>query len=175
MTSNETKMSGKKQSPWRNPWVIGWISLVVVVVVMNVVMVMFAVTGNPGIVADDFYDRGQDYEQNMLKKKARDPGWLMDIEAPDFIELNQPTTFHYTVTGKEGEAVKVNSVVFYAYRPSDVKMDFSKEMQMIEPGVYQVDVSFPLKGAWDVLVSAKGDQDEYNTPLRIGVAIDWVP
>ncbi len=175
MTSNESKRADSNQSPWRNPWVIGWIALVVVVVAMNIVMVTFSITGNPGIVAEDFYDRGQDYEQNMLKRQARDPGWLMEIESPDFIELAKPTTFNYTVTSKEGGQVTVDKVVFYAYRPSDAKMDFSKEMTLVEPGLYTVDVSFPLKGAWDVLVSAKTGEDEYNTPLRLGVAIDWVP
>jgi nitrogen fixation protein FixH len=175
MSVNASNKPNSNTSPWRNPWVIGWVSLVVIVVAMNVVMVMFAIKGNPGIVADDFYDRGQDYEQNMLKRQARDPGWLMDVESPEYIELAQPTTFTYTVSGKEGEHVEVDRVVFYVYRPSDAKMDFSKEMTEVAPGEYTVEVSFPLKGAWDVLVSAKTGDDEYNTSLRLGVAIDWIP
>ena len=175
MAGQKLNQVDKKQSAWRSPWLIGWILLIVVVLVVNIIMITFSISGNPGIVVEDYYDRGKDYEQNMLKRMARDPGWQMNIEAPDFIELDQPTTFRYTVVGKDGELVDVNKVVFYAYRPSDVNMDFSKEMQLVEPGLYQVDVSFPLKGAWDILVSAKGESDEYNTPLRIGVAIDWVP
>lgn len=176
MADNEVKPIDKKQSAWwRNPWVIGWLSLLVVVLVMNIIMIMFSISGNPGVVTADYYDRGKDKEQNTLKKRARNPGWQMAIEAPEFIELDQPTTFRYTVTDREGETVQVDRVVFYAYRPSDDAMDFSKEMQMVEPGLYQVEVSFPLKGAWDLLVGAKSGEDEYHTSLRLGVGIDWVP
>lgn len=175
MTANSDKQSSNRHSGWRNPWVIGWVLLIVVVLVMNIVMILFSISGNPGIVAEDYYDRGQDYEQNMLKRMARDPGWLMRVEAPDYIELDTPTTFRYHVADKAGGTVQVDQVVFYAYRPSDAKKDFSQEMRMVSPGEYEANVSFPLKGAWDIIVSATNGEDEYNTSLRIGVAIDWVP
>ena len=48
-------------------------------------------------------------------------------------------------------------------------------MREIEPGVYEAEISFPLIGAWDTLVSVKQGEDEYSTPQRIGVGMDWVP
>ncbi|MEW8470307.1 MAG: FixH family protein, partial [Candidatus Thiodiazotropha sp.] len=82
---------------------------------------------------------------------------------------------HYSVKDKDGYPISRHDVIFHAYRPSDANQDFSVPMKQTAPGEYQAEVSFPLKGAWDTLVSIKNGEDEYNTPKRIGVGIDWVP
>ncbi|MEJ2608477.1 MAG: FixH family protein [Candidatus Thiodiazotropha sp.] len=165
----------EKNSAWRSPWVIAWIAMVVIFFTMNMIMIYFAIDNNPGLVVDDFYDRGQDYEKNMLKRKARDPKWKMRVKLPPKIEINQPVVWHFTVSDKEGAPIDRDEVVFYAYRPSDAKQDFSSPMQRVGPGVYEVTVKFPLKGIWDTLVSIRNGEDEYHTPKRIGVGIDWIP
>jgi nitrogen fixation protein FixH len=165
----------KKQSAWRSPWVIGWILMVVIFFTMNMIMIYLAQDNNPGLVVEDFYDRGQDYEQNMLKRQARNPGWQMKIDLPKKIDVDEKVTCRFSVKDKEGKPVAPDAVTFFAYRPSDAKQDFSHPMEMVEPGVYQAEVSFPLLGAWDVLVSAQNGEDEYNTPKRLGIGIDWIP
>jgi nitrogen fixation protein FixH len=164
-----------KNSPWRNPWVIGWISMVVIFITMNMIMIYMATNNNPGLVVDDFYKRGQDYEKNMLKRQARDPGWQMRIQLPKKIEFDEPVICRFRVADKAGQPVQPDSVTFYAYRPSDKAADFSSQMRMVEPGLYEAEVRFPLLGAWDTLVSAKQGDDEFYAPKRIGVGIDWIP
>ncbi|MEJ2395867.1 MAG: FixH family protein [Candidatus Thiodiazotropha sp.] len=164
-----------KNSAWRSPWVIAWVAMVVIFFTMNMVMIYFAQSNNPGLVAEDFYDRGQDYEKNMLKRQARNPGWHMKVVLPKKIGVDEPVICRFTVSDKDGEPVDPTAVIFYAYRPSDAKQDFNVPMQQVEPGIYEAEVRFPLLGAWDTLVSAKRGDDEYNTPKRIGVGIDWVP
>jgi nitrogen fixation protein FixH len=167
-------MSDKK-SAWRSPWVIAWVSMVVIFFTMNMVMIYLAADKNPGLVVDDFYDRGQDYEKNRLKRMARDPGWKMKIHLPRKIEVDEPVNCRFSVIDKSGNPVRPDAVTFYAYRPSDKNADFSVPMREVGPGSYEAEVSFPLLGAWDTLVSAKQGEDEFNTPKRIGVGIDWVP
>jgi nitrogen fixation protein FixH len=164
-----------KNSAWRSPWVIAWVAMVVIFFTMNMVMIYFAQSNNPGLVAEDFYDRGQDYEKNMLKRQARNPGWHMKVVLPRKIGVDEPVICRFTVSDKDGEPVDPTAVIFYAYRPSDAKQDFTVPMHQVEPGIYEAEVRFPLLGAWDTLVSAKRGDDEYNTPKRIGVGIDWVP
>ena len=165
----------EKKSAWRSPWVIAWVAMVVIFFSMNMIMIYLAVDNNPGLVVDDFYDRGQDYEKNMLKRQARDPKWSMRVELPRKIEIGQPVLCRFKVSDKEGNPIDRDEVTFYAYRPSDAKQDFSSPMQRVGPGVYETTVSFPLKGAWDTLVSIRNGEDEYQAPKRIGVGIDWVP
>ena len=149
--------------------------MVVIFFTMNVIMIYMAADNNPGLVVDDFYERGQDYEKNMLKRQARDPGWNMRIELPKNIEVNQPVLCRFRITDQSGQPVQADAVTFYAYRPSDKDADFSQPLEQVEPGIYEAEISFPLLGAWDTLVSAKQGEDEFNTPKRIGVGIDWVP
>lgn len=165
-----------KNSAWRSPWVIAWVAMVVIFFSMNMIMIFMAADNNPGLVVDNFYERGQDYEKNMLKRRARNPGWNMQLELPNLIEqVNQPVTCRLTVHDKSGQPVTPESVTFYAYRPSDAGQDFSIPMGQIKPGVYEAEIRFPLLGAWDTLVSVKQGEDEYSTPQRIGVGMDWVP
>jgi len=169
------KNSANKNSAWRSPWVIAWVAMVVIFFSMNLFMIFMAVDNNPGLVVDDFYARGQDYEKNMLKRQARDPGWTMRIQLPKKIEVNETVTCRFSVKDKAGLPISPDSVTFYAYRPSDSDQDFSVPMREVETGLYEAQLSFPLFGAWDALVSVKNGEDEFNTPRRIGVGMDWIP
>jgi nitrogen fixation protein FixH len=111
----------------------------------------------------------------MLKRQARNPGWQMTVTFPKKIEPNQAVTCSYSVLDKMGEPVDPDEVIFYAYRPSDAKQDFQLPMKRVGPGQYEVEVNFALKGVWDILVSAKEGEDEYNTPKRVSVGIDLIP
>jgi nitrogen fixation protein FixH len=164
-----------KRSAWRSPWVIAWVAMVAVFFTMNAIMIYLASSGNPGLVVEDFYDRGQDYEKNMLKRQARDPKWRMRVAFPKKIEMGQPVLCRFTVKNKEGVPIDREKVIFYAYRPSDAKQDFSLPMKQVGPGSYEAQVTFPLKGVWDTLVSIQDGEDEYNVPKRVGVSIDWIP
>ncbi|MCW4242818.1 MAG: FixH family protein, partial [Candidatus Thiodiazotropha taylori] len=75
--------------------------MVVVFFTMNMIMIYLATQNNPGLVVDDFYDRGQDYEKNMLKRQARDPKWVMKIKLPSKIEIGQPVVCQYSVKDRE--------------------------------------------------------------------------
>lgn len=165
----------EKKSAWHSPWVIGWLVMVAIFFTMNMIMIYLAKSNNPGLVVENFYERGQDYEKNMLKRQARDPGWQMVVALPKKIGVDEAVACRFTVTDKAGAPVEPDAVTFYAYRPSDAKQDFNLPMQKIGPGLYETEVRFPLMGAWDTLVSVKHGEDEYSAAKRIGVGIDWLP
>jgi nitrogen fixation protein FixH len=154
---------------WKSPWVIGWVLLVVTVLGVNLFMVLLAINTSPGLVNEDFYERGQDYEKTLFSKRANDPGWHMQIDLPKQIVAGNHTPVNFTVRDKAGIAVPADSVTFFAYRPSDAKRDFSLAMDQIDKGLYSTKAQFRLKGFWDVLVSVKKDGEEYNIGERIVV------
>ena len=167
----ESSSRPQKESAWRSPWVIAWFGLLLVFVIANGIMIYLAAEKSPGLVVKDFYERGQDYEQNMLKRMARDPGWKMKILAPDFIDVGKPVLFRFNVTDKAGVPITPDEVTLHAYRPSDADEDFSLPMQAIAPGKYQVEASFPLLGVWEILISAKNGEDEYNTAYDFSAGV----
>jgi len=160
-----------KQSAWRSPWVIAWVGILVAFVLISGVRIFLAIDTNPGLVVQDYYERGQDYEENRLKREARDPGWNMEIEAPAFVDVSSPVLYGFRVTDRAGNPVSPDAVIFYAYRPADATQDFAVPMEPVGPGYYQASVSFPLLGVWDILISAKQGQDEFNLPHRISAGV----
>jgi len=161
-----------KQSPWRSPWVIAWVGMLVAFVLVSGYRVYLAIQTNPGLVDENYYERGQDFERNRLKKMARDPGWKMKLEEPKMVDIGKPARYRFRVTDKTGIPVVPDSVTFYVYRPSDAKMDFSVVMQQVGAGEYEADITFPLLGLWDILVSVNNGEDEYNHPHWVSAGVN---
>ncbi len=161
----------KKDSPWRNPWFLGWMGLLAAFLMANFFMIYLTISSDsPGLVVDDYYNRGQDYEDNMLKRKAKDPGWKMKVIAPESIEMAKDVIINFSVRDTAAKPINRDSVVFRVYRPSDAKQDFTVPMQRIDDGLYEAHVSFPLPGVWDVLVTVPNEDIEINFPHRVDVA-----
>lgn len=165
-----TEQAGKGGSAWRSPWVIGWIGLVVAVLGVNLTMVYFAVSTNPGLVNDDYYERGQDYEKHLASRLAKDPGWTMKPEIPRDIRASVPTSVRVVLADRSGQAVTPDQVTFFAYRPSDKSLDFSVPMTDMGGGRFVARLAFPLYGHWDWLIAVEQGADEYTTGASLVVA-----
>lgn len=162
----------KPNSALRSPWVLTFIFMFCSIVVANGVLLYFATTNPRSLVAENYYDRGQDYEQNMLKRMAKDPGWNMDLIAPNVVKMDVPASFKFVLFDKQGKVVNPDAVTFYAYRPSDSRADFSLPMVKLSAGNYQVDATFALKGVWDLIASVTRGDDEFNVALRVRVSVN---
>ncbi len=162
----------RTQSAWRSPWVIGFTLMGVIFVAANVYLIWIAGDRAPSMVVEDYYERGQDYEKNMLKRLAKDPGWVMELTPPEKIVMNTEAEFGFVLMDKEGGVVNPDSVTIYAYRPSDADADFSVPMQRLSTGNYRASLAFPLKGVWDLLASVKEGEDEFNVSHRIHVSVN---
>lgn len=154
---------------WKSPWVIGLVALVLVVLGVNLTMVYLAIATNPGLVADDFYERGRNYEQGVISKIARDPGWGMHADIPEEIRAGEEAAIRFFLTDGVGQPVTADGVELYAYRPSDREQDFRVPMREEAKGRYLAEVSFPLFGAWDALIAVSHGDDEYSVGRRIEV------
>ena len=157
-------------SNWRNPWVIGIIVVLTIFVLANVYTIYLTTQDVPGLVVDNYYERGQYYEENMLKRQAQDPGWKMKVQAPELIKVGKKEFINVTVIDGEAKPVNQDSVMFHLYRPSDATKDFSLPMKRIDDGLYEVEVSFPLPGVWDALVALPFQDYEINLPYRFEIA-----
>lgn len=156
-------------SPWHNPWIRAWIGLILVVLAVNLTFVYLAISTNPGLVSDDFYDRGQHYEQTLATRLAKDPGWTTALDIPDDLRPGEPATIRVILVDKAGQPVTPDGVTFYAYRPSDKRRDFTVPMVEEGKGRYAARVTFPLFGAWDGLIAVRQGEDEFTTGKRITV------
>ncbi|MFW5723446.1 MAG: FixH family protein [Halochromatium sp.] len=157
-------------SAWGSPWVIGWMGLILVVLAVNATMIALAFATNPGLVIEDYYERGRQVERTLATRRADSPGWTMSLDTPADISKGRATTVRFHVVDGVGQPVRPERVTYYAYRPSDASADFSQPMIEEAPGRYAVEVSFAMAGLWDTLVAAEIDGQEVVFDQRIGVA-----
>lgn len=160
----------RSNSAWRSPWFIGWIALIVVVLGVNVTMIVLAFVTNPGLVVDDYYERGRDVERTLATRRAEAPGWTMSLDTPADVAEDTATTIRFYVVDSAGQPVQPDRVTYYAYRPSDPAADFSVPMVEEAPGRYSAEVTFSISGLWDTLVAAQTEGQEVAFDQRIGVA-----
>lgn len=159
-------------SAFRSPWVIGWIGLILTVLTVNLIMVYLAIATNPGLVNEDYYERGQDYEQTLMSRRARAPDWTMRVDVPSPIAVGEMQSIRFFVVDKAGQPVDPDAVTFFAYRPSDASQDFALSMTREGRGRYLARVAFPLIGVWDTLVAVTTGADEHSVSRRIEVSRD---
>jgi nitrogen fixation protein FixH len=150
--------------------VIGWIAMLLVVLIVNATLVILGMSTNPGLVIQNFYDRGQDYEKNWVSRQNRDPGWILRADVPQDLRAGEPASIRFFLVDRAGQPAVVESGAhFHAYRPSDVKQDFDLPMVAEGRGRFRVDVTFPLVGVWDTLVAVRQGDEEFSLGKRIKV------
>ena len=155
----------------RNPWVLGWLGFVMIVLAVNIGLILLSRSSNPGLVDKNYYDHGRDFERNVLKNiAARESlGWETRLEIPERIVMAQPTLLRFTVVNNQGLPLSDAEVIVTAYRPADAAADFIVPLHAVASGRYQADISFPLKGTWDLIVKVKRATDSYDLTRRITV------
>lgn len=155
----------------RNPWVLGMIALLLLVVAINVGFIMMAMRSNPGLVDEKYYERGRDHEQNVLKEiAARNAlGLEARLNMPEQVVMAQSTPFYFTAMDKRGLPFTGADIHIRAYRPADASADFTVQMHDNGDGRYQAEMTFPLKGTWDLIVKVKRGENEYELTRRISV------
>ena len=164
-------ISQDSKRAWRNPWVLGWLALVLVVLMMNGVMITLAVVSNPGLVTEDYYEKGRDLEANVSSRmQARNAlGWTLNLDHPEDIYLQRPELVRLSIVDRVGQPLENARVTVQAYRPADADADFHARMEEIGPGLYQARMTFALKGLWDLKVNVERGEDRYDISQRLFV------
>ncbi|WP_210394913.1 FixH family protein [Motiliproteus sediminis] len=154
----------------KNPTLLVWGGLLAAFFVANGVFIYLAQQSNPGLVVDNYYERGQDYEKNMLKRMASQPDWQLSIDRPEKLQRGVEAMFELTALSGSGEVLNPDLVTVFGYRPTDAKFDFSTPMVELQSGIFRGAVVFPMAGNWDLLVTVEKDGVEHSVAERVRVA-----
>ena len=164
-------ISQDNKQAMRNPWVLGWLGLLITVVVVNVIFIVTAFRTSPGLVDDDYYEKGRYHDANYQQKlEARNRlGWNIHLQTPPSIKQGEPGNFNVNVIDRVGNPLRDATVTLQAYRPSDATADMQTELERIADGVFQSKLALPLKGFWDIKVTVVQGEESLNTERRINV------
>ena len=161
-------LSQSNKRAFRNPWVIGWIALLLLVLIVNGGMIITAFKTSPGLVKDDYYEQGRDYERTALQlmETRKRLGWEVSLDS-GVVVAAKPATLDVVVTDRDSNAVTGLSGYLQLYRPSDRDQDLVVPLSEVSPGHYQASYTLLLKGVWDLLLTLKSGEDEYMVEQRI--------
>jgi len=153
----------------RNPWILGWMGIIGMFFAFNAVFIYFAITTNPGLVTEDYYDQGRAYEENVLKIRAAQEAlnWETKLAIPGKIITNRPDTIRFSAVDSRGLPIMDADVSVVAYRPSDADADFKVRLAQAAPGQYQALIAFPLPGIWDLNVKVVDGENTFEASHRI--------
>jgi nitrogen fixation protein FixH len=165
------KYSQSNREAMRNPWFLGWLVLLATFLSVNAVFVILAITSNPGLVVQDYYQQGRQYEQHVLERIAAEKNlrWTTRLEIPKTIVRDLEDVYRFSIEDVRGLPVNNALVKLVAYRPSDAEADFVTTLQESTPGLYEGDLRFSLPGVWDLKVEVQSDADQYEMSHRIFV------
>jgi len=156
--------------PWKNPLVIIWFSILITVLCVNFFMVSMAIVTAPGLVIDDFYEKGKNMDKILAaQKKMGEMGWQLEIDLPD---LKEGKTAQVTlmVLDKEGEPLNIDTAVLYYYRPSDKDLDGEQELLPTGTlGEFTAEFMLNTKGKWDLIMEVTQGELVYNVGRSIMV------
>ncbi len=153
----------------RNPWVLAGMGLIATFLLVNATFIYYAITTSPGLVTEDYYDQGQDYENNMMKIMAAQNAlqWETKLAVPGHILTEQPDMFRFSAVDSRGVPIMDADVSVVAYRPSDADADFKVHLNQAAPGQYQALIAFPLPGIWDLNITVINGEETFNMSHRV--------
>lgn len=169
MSQANVNSNSNSQAWFKSPLLLGWLFLVITAMAGTIYMVIQANSGFPGLVVDDFYERGQNYEENILTKLENNEKWTTDFQVPEIIQ-NKSISIIFSINDKNGKPASAEKIILFAYRPSNAEKDFSAPMNLSDDqGTYQANMTFDSKGKWDLLASVTIDGTEVNYAKSIFV------
>ena len=164
-------ISQKNNEALKNPWVLGLLAFLVTFLSANAIFIYMAFKHPPSLVVEDFYERGERFEETQKRIEAeKDLGWTGTFLFPAKARVNQSQNYEVLIHDQNSTALQLDSLVIYAYRPSDAQADFSAEMNKTSPGLYSAELSFSLPGTWDLIAEAKQGEKEFLVMKRISIS-----
>lgn len=143
--------------PRRSHWGTG-IALVFLLFCAGIFLLVYsAATSSVDLVADDYYERGIDYEKRIgAIERAREGG------APKVKSLGDAVEVEFRSPLKAGT---VGTIVLY--RPADRRMDLSVPLSLDSLATQRITSSRLSPGLWRVQISWSSSGQEYyaETPL----------
>lgn len=153
-----TTATANKRDKWI-PWY--FVAFFAVLAVMDGIFVYLATNTHTGVVTEQAYDRGLNYNETVEAAEAQAAlGWQGAIS----YSSNGILTFD--LSANDAPLVGAEVVAEFT-RPTHNGVDFSIPLVDLYNGRYQALVDFPLDGVWDARVFVTWKQQQYQQGKRL--------
>lgn len=158
-------MAKARQRGWWYPYI--FLGMFVVVVGVNGTMAYFATSTFSGLSTENAYEKGLAYNQNLAMAKAQAAmGWTEQADMTPVPGQAGKAGLGISYRDRNGKPVTGLEVRASLSRPA--VRGYERDVRLAEAGNgrYDVDLSLPLSGAWDVEIVAVGTGVAYQSKHR---------
>jgi nitrogen fixation protein FixH len=158
-------ISQSNKAGLRNPWLLGMLGLIVLVLGVNITFVWYSANANRStLVERDYKTKDRKANEEVLKELGtqRALAWQTTIRKPESLVVNVPAVYEISVVDREGKPVSGGTLEVEVYRAADESKDFTVPFKEVSPGNYQGQVSFPLKGFWELHIRVTRGADVFG-------------
>lgn len=138
------------------PWY--FVAFFVGLIIVNVIFVSLALNSHTGVVSENSYQEGLDYNKTIDEvKKEQELGWQTVIEAKDNL-------LNVSLKDKEGkplEGAKIIASMTY------IKDNFTIPLEDLGNGNYKSKFEFPHKGKWDIRIVTLWQDQQFQSHTQI--------
>ena len=145
------------------PWL--FVGFFVVVATVNGVMIWYALSSWTGLAANQAYDNGLTYNQNLAAASRQAAlGWRPTLS----VQVGaQGGEVELELADAQGRPVTDAAVVVAFERPTFEGADFTVELRPVAPGHYRGSFDAPLPGAWNLHATLRRGDDLFVHEQRI--------
>jgi len=159
--SQESELNGRYR--WI-PWI--FVGFFLVVFTVNGIFVYLATTSWVGLVTENPYDRGLNYNEVLAAKAAQDQlGWnhSLAFERTGLSGNTVTGVLTLSLTGHDGTGLDGATVKAVVERPGRYSQAFVLYLDQTGDGQYAAGFELPLPGQWHVRLAAKKGADSYRS------------
>lgn len=152
----------KQKLPFKDriiPWY--FVLFFIVLAIVNVIFVSLATQSHPGVVIDNAYENGLNYNEIIKKTEAQSAlGWQASLDIKD----NKITLM---VTDKFNNPLSNAKIKGMASSVLNKQQEIPISLSEIGKGHYTTRLNLPHKGQWDIAFSIIKDSDVMQVKKRI--------
>jgi nitrogen fixation protein FixH len=155
--------------PGRGRWVpYAFVGFFGVVLVANSIMLYIAFSTWTGLAADQAYDRGIRYNEELAAASAQDAlGWTADYAFTDMGDRHVRVAL--ALATETGVPVEGGVVSAKFVRPTHYGHDFTIRLESDREGGFVGEAELPLSGQWEVRLTAETAQGSWRLNDRVAV------
>ncbi len=161
----------KQEAAWQSPWVWLLAGIMGTTLIVNGTLITIAFMSPPGLVVDDYYDRGKAYLYNQARHEedVQRLAWDLILDLPKVPAINKSESYLIRAVDSDGVPISGADVEFAAFRPVEHGHDVIVPMREAGAGYYAADVAFSRPGNWDLIITVKQGDDQLDIAKRIFV------
>lgn len=148
-------MTTKKRNP-KDKWIlICFLAFFGVIFIVNGVFIYTAIRTQPGLVTDNPYEKGLNFNK-IIQKQKNQPSLKDKVSVTNDI-------LRWQLRDKNGKKITNADVTAHIIRPVQEGYDFHVPLTHKGNGVYEAKLDLPLDGLWSVKLESQWDNKQYKT------------